>query len=273
MPPRLGGQGRAARADAGEEHVADRAVHRVGHLLGEDRARGADEHAGHDQRGVVERDAGGGGAEAGEGVQGRDDDRHVRAADRHHREHAEQAGGEQDQEEQQLRVRAGRDHDGERDRDQQQGGVDLARDLDRALERLLELEEGDVRAPEGDRADDRREQDRDQRLELEVAAGLAELHERDQRHRAAADAVEQRHHLRHRGHLHAARARDADRGADREADDDQPPVADARLQQRRDHRDRHADGRDLVAAHRRARAAQHVQPDDEHRRTRRCRAG
>ena len=162
----------------------------------------------------------------------------------------------QDPEEQQLGVRAGRDHDRQRDRDQQQRRVDLARDLDRALERLLQLQEGDVRAPEGDRADDRREQDRDQRLQLEVAAGLAELDERDQRHRAAADAVEQRHHLRHRGHLHAARAGDADGGADRDADDDQQPVADARLQQRRADRDRHADGRDLVAAHRRARAAQ-----------------
>ena len=32
-----------------------------------------------------------------------------------------------------------------------------------------------------------------------------EVRERDERGRAAADAVEQRHHLRHRGHLHGAR--------------------------------------------------------------------
>ena len=43
-------------------------------------------------------------------------------------------------------------------------------------------------------------------VEREVAARVAELDDADQRHRAAADAVEQRHHLRHRGHLHAARA-------------------------------------------------------------------
>ena len=49
----------AAAAEAAEEDVADRAVHRVGHLLGEDRAGGADEHARDDQRRVVERDAGG----------------------------------------------------------------------------------------------------------------------------------------------------------------------------------------------------------------------
>ena len=36
--------------------------------------------------------------------------------------------------------------------------------LEPALDQLLQLQERDVRAPEGDRADDRREQDRDQRL-------------------------------------------------------------------------------------------------------------
>ena len=56
---------------------------------------------------------------------------------------------------------------------------------------------------------------------------VPELDPRDQRHRAAADAVEQRHHLRHRGHLHAARRGDADRRADRHAEHDQAPVADA----------------------------------------------
>ena len=38
-----------------------------------------------------------------------------------------------------------------------------------------------------------------------VGDQLVVLRQRDQRHRAAADAVEQRHHLRHRGHLHRAR--------------------------------------------------------------------
>ncbi len=40
---------------------------------------------------------------------------------------------------------------------------------------------------------------------------LAELGPGDERHRAAAHAVEQRHHLRHLGHLHRAGGRDADR--------------------------------------------------------------
>ena len=41
-----------------------------------------------------------------------------------------------------------------------------------------------------------------------------ELGQRDERRGAAADPVEQGHHLRHRGHLHLARADEADRGAD-----------------------------------------------------------
>ena len=43
------------------------------------------------------------------------------------------------------------------------------------------------------------------------------------------------------------------------ADDDQAPVADPLVDQRRDDGDRHADGGDLVAADRGARPAQHVQ--------------
>ena len=54
----------------------------------------------------------------------------------------------------------------------------------------------------------------ERQLEAVEAAGLAELRPRDQRDRAAADAVEQRDHLRHRGHLHLARRGDADDRAD-----------------------------------------------------------
>ena len=86
--------GRAA--EAGEEDVGDRAVHRRRHLHRQDRSRGADQGAGDDQRDVVEREAGGRGGEAGEGVEQRDHDRHVGAADRQHDEVAEQRRGDQD---------------------------------------------------------------------------------------------------------------------------------------------------------------------------------
>ena len=59
---------------------------------------------------------------------------------------------------------------------------------------------------------------------------VVELGERDQRRRAAADAVEQRDHLRHRGHLHAARRDRAEGAADDHADDDLPVADDLALQ-------------------------------------------
>ena len=49
-----------------------------------------------------------------------------------------------------------------------------------------------------------------------AAEVVAVLDPRDQRHRAAADAVEQRDHLRHRGHPHLQRRRDPDRGPEHE---------------------------------------------------------
>src|SRR5437588_6973446 len=89
---------------------------------------------------------------------------------------------------------------------------------------------------------------------------VAVLDPRDQRDGPTADAVEERHHLGHRGHAYVARGRHADRGPDQDPDDDQPDGARAVelafAQQRRDDRDRHPGGGDLVPAHRRPRAGQ-----------------
>ena len=88
----------------------------------------------------------------------------------------------------------------------------LAREDDRAAaDELLQLREGDERAGERDRADQRGERDRQRLVPDEHAVELVELGERDERRRTAADPVEQGHHLRHRGHLHPPRADDARR--------------------------------------------------------------
>ena len=95
---------------------------------------------------------------------------------------------------------------------------------------VLELAEGDVRAPEGDRADHRREEDRDQDVERDARApgrDVPELRPGDQRRRAAADAVVEGDHLRHLGHLHAERGDHPDGGPDqRSRPAIRPPVAD-----------------------------------------------
>ena len=83
----------------------------------------------------------------------------------------------------------------------------LGREGDRSPgQELLQLPERDEAAREADRADERREEHRSDLVAREVAGRrrqAVELRRRDQRGRAAADAVEERDHLRHRGHLHA----------------------------------------------------------------------
>ena len=135
-------------------------------------------------------------------------------------------------------------------------------------DQVLELGEGDVRAPEGDRADHRGEEDGDQGVERDLLAErdpVADLRPGDQRHGAAADAVVEGDHLRHLGHLHADRGDHADRRADPEAERDQPPVADPVEQQRGDDGDRHADRGDHVALLGGRRVGALFDADDEER--------
>ena len=66
-----------------------RAVHALAHDVGQDRARGADQRAGDDERRIAEREADAGRRPARIGIEHRDHDRHVGAADRDDDEHAE----------------------------------------------------------------------------------------------------------------------------------------------------------------------------------------
>ena len=114
------------------------------------------------------------------------------------------------------------------DAGEEEPGVDelLAGIRDRpSADQLLQLREGDHRAGERDRSDQCREHDRDADVDLRCAGfgkDPVQLGERDERCRAAADAVEQRHHLRHRGHLHLARRDGTEAAADHHAERDRP---------------------------------------------------
>src|SRR4029077_973203 len=85
-------------------------------------------------------------------------------------------------------------------------------------------------------------------------------------------AVEQRDHLRHRGHLHDARPVEARGAADDQAggghDQAGRPIAlELDVEERRRDREEHAGRRDAVAVHRGLRPRQALQPEDErHRR-------
>ena len=86
----LGARGaRRLAAEAAEDDREERAVHALAHDVGEDRARGADQRAGDDQRHVAEREADARRRPARIGIEHRDDDRHVGAADRNDQRHAE----------------------------------------------------------------------------------------------------------------------------------------------------------------------------------------
>ena len=81
LAARACGGGVVHRAEAAEQHVGDRAVHRLAHQDREDEAGEAVERAGDDEHVVAEHEAGGGRGQAGVAVQQRHHHRHVGRAD------------------------------------------------------------------------------------------------------------------------------------------------------------------------------------------------
>ena len=256
-------------AEGAEEHVRNRPVHRPAHQDRQQRSRGAHEHAAHDQHVVLELEACRGCGDAGKGVQQRDHDRHVGAPDREHEEDAEEQRAEDHGHDQPLLLRAGNDPHPCSDDGREEQGVDgLLTGIDDrpSLDQLLQLREGDHRARERNRTDQCREDDRDADVAVQpagVGSPNVKLAERDQGRRAAADAVEQRHHLRYCRHLHAPRRNGSEAPADGHTDDDLP-VADHRLLREGDRdRDQHPNRADPVSAPRGRRVREELQRQDE----------
>ena len=97
-----------------------------------------------------------------------------------------------------------------------------------------------------------------------------EVVDRDERGRAAAHRVEERHQLRHRGHLHGPRGVEAEAAADGEADHDHDPADDAhaagagdQVEERGADRHDHAAGRQQVAVAGGRRRVHQVEPEHE----------
>ena len=97
--PRFGPARRSRRlaAEAAEDDADEGAVHALAHDVGEDGARRADQRAGDDERRIGEREADAGRRPARIGIEHRDDDRHVGAADRHDEQEAERQADGDDQ--------------------------------------------------------------------------------------------------------------------------------------------------------------------------------
>ena len=210
---------RDVRAERAEQDVRERAVHRPAHHDREQRSRRADERARDDQRVVVEHEAGARGRQARERVQHRDHDRHVGAADGDDQQHSEQRARRRASATKSAlalrRRRRGRRSGtgcraaGRRSRTGCRGTRSAGRSSAPAASRTRSASPAKLIAPITHASS----------VGISVSSGMSPgvgnavvvLRERDQRHRAAADAVEQRHHLRHRGHLHRARRDGPDR--------------------------------------------------------------
>ncbi len=223
-------------------------------------------HAADDQRGVVERDAGGGRREAGaarSAARSRPACRRRRSAARPCCRGSPAETRIEDEEALGRRSRwRSRSPSATAASSSRPLTICWPRERDRlAGDDLLQLAEGDVRAPEGDRADDRARRgsgsaSRAARSPPRSPHVVAVLGPGDERDRAAADAVEQRDHLRHRGHLHAG----APRGRRRSCRSPRRARSGRSRRSRgcssvADDGDRHADRRDHVALARRRRAS------------------
>ena len=259
------------RTEGAEEDVAERAAHGVTHQLGEQRAGGTDEGAGHDQREIPENEATGRNREAGKRVQHGNDDRHVRSADGQHE------GDAKDQPEDQQRDEDdGRRHDrdqveAQREDGQREHAVDdlLAGIGNRGTgHQGLQLGESHQAAGEGDGADHDAEDTGKGEGKWWMRALQEQLGDGDERGGPPTDAIEERHHLRDGGHLDAAGAEGPDRDPDQKADqrDHDARLGEVQKRDRRQQRDRHAHGGDLVAAARASRRAQLDEADDEEHR-------
>ena len=275
--PLLGAAGRARHlaAETAEDDREEVAVHALAHDVGQDRARGADQRAGDDQRRIAEREADAGGRPSRIGIEHRDHHRHVGAADRDDDQDAEQQREPGDGPELVIGLlEIEQDDEG----DQRQGKRDIDDVPSGQRDRLAahaagQLKEGDHRAGEGDGADGSAERHFDQALLVDVAFAAdvegrrrVEGAGRHQHRRHADQRVEGGDQFRHGRHRHAPRDHRADTAADGDAADNKRPGDGARRRMRAERggdRDRHADHAELVAAPARFRTRQTAQRQDE----------
>ena len=203
-------------AEAAQDHVEERAVHRLAHDVRQDGARAADQRAGDDQHAVVQREADAGRGPARIAVEHRHHHRHVGAADRDDDQHTHDEGQRQHREEGGPAL-GGHEQQAQADGGQAQDQVELVlpgKLHRRALEQpelvfARELAEGDHRAAEGDGADGRAQEqlepvagrDRQALGHDAERVGLGHGRNRDEHRRQADHAVEERHQFGHLRHL------------------------------------------------------------------------
>ena len=261
---------RGAAAERAEEHVRERAVHRLRHRHGEQEARRAVQRAADDQDAVAQREAGGRRGEPAIGVQQRNHHRHVRPADRDHHQHA-QHRGERDHSVQRDRQRRIHDHgDEEPDRAGEQQRVHEVLPLvgdGLRREDLLELAERHQRAGDRERTEQHLEAERRHARRRDEAVAPMErrvvLGHADERRGERTKAQRHGDPLRKRRRRHPHAERIPDERAEHEAGDDPPVVDDVVVDERAADGHQHAERGVLHAAPRAVRVRQTAQSEDE----------
>ena len=260
-----------------EDHADERAVHRLAHDVGQDRARRSDERSRDDEQRVVQREADAGRRPPGVAVQHRDHDRHVRAADRNDDQHAQHEGDHGHHDERHpVRARPrGDERDAEADHHDREDQVEQvlalehdrrAREQPQHLAEPGELAERNHRPRERHRADECADEQLDpvagrNRILNAEGAGIVDHRDGDE-HRGQADQrMHGRDELRHLRHLDALGDQPADDAADGQRS--QRQIDTAGDEQRCGDRDGHAGDAEAVAAARRERAGEAFEGEDE----------
>ncbi len=227
--------------------------------------------------GIAQREADARSCPAGIGVQHRDHDRHVGAADRDDQQRAEHQRDDGDEPEVDRTARTDQTEDEEHQRQAERDIDDVTRRQDdrRAAHAAGELGERDHRAGEGQRADGDAERHFDEAgaddllgHRIENAEGFRRIERAGgNQHRGHADQrVEGRDQFGHRGHRHALGDDRADAATDGDTEDHQDPaepIGRRMRGQRGAHGDDHAGHTEEIALAAGRRAGQPAQRQDE----------
>ena len=253
-----------------EQHVGERAVHRLAHHDRQNQARGAVERAGGDEQLVLHHEAHRHRGEPRVRIEQRDDRRHVGAADRQHEQHAEQRA--------RATISAG-------NRNVRLGSIISSTAMTTAApssvklmtfwpsihdrprrNHFLQLARGDQAAGARQVAENHFERDRAhaERRQLAVLGPEVVLRRADEARREAAERVRQRRPLRNGGERHP-RQRNAGERSQHERNRDPAVADDQRMHQRADDRERHAADAGKHPAARGHRIAHPLEREDEER--------
>src|ERR1700723_2246508 len=230
-------------AERAEEHVGEGAIHRFGHVYGEDEAGGGVERAGDDEQFAIENETHGCGGKSRVGIQQRDHGGHIGAANGDDHQHAEDQGNNEHQRKQMDVAGIVNEKCSDADGDGEEQEIDdvLTFIGDGALrEDFLQFSRGHQAACERQRAENYFHGEHGHHEGRHVGRAQIEFGGADECDAEGAEGVAERGSLRDGGHVDHAE-RHADDGAEDQSDGDPFVFDDVVIEQRADDGDQHAE--------------------------------